>query len=284
MNKKLPKSHKQRGFIPILVILAIVIVTGVISGGGMYFYTKMQEQKKSGNAANPNIPQPQDTANSASLNSTDLKNWEKVSVDNTWNLYKMTYLGFSIKIPKEMYFPGALCTYSTKNGDHSYRPQGGIVPVTLLNKPGNAVFVNATYSALAGESVDDGRHYYSKCNKTVVDFDNLNDDPIGTAYWDIKVKQIENDADLLAFARDNFGSSCTVKKTAAGDGIYDVSIVSDGKDLGESGCPINYMYAFKYSPEKKLAVTWALGQACTFVESDQFDCNDDSALKSFKFL
>ena len=54
--------------------------------------------------------------------------------------------------------------------------------------------------------------------------------------------------------------------TAANNKVYDVKILGDGLELGESLCGINYIYVLKYVPEAKMVYTYDLGQAYTFAK------------------
>ena len=295
------KLLNQKG-ISIPFVLLIVALTA-FGSAGLYlasknnFITKNDTKKelvKKDKGPQGNIPskpddsdedekdEPTDALDSASLNSTDMKDWEKAGIDSSWDLYKMTYLGFSVNIPSNMWILNAECSYNSAEGDHSYRPKGGLVPVQLINTEKSVFFANNTYTELSGETVEGGTHYYSKCKENIVDLSNIAE--FGSHYWHFITETVKNDAELLAFARQNYGPTCGIAKTASPDqaGTFDVQIQSGGME--DEGCPVNFIYKFKYYPEKDIAVKWDLGQACTFWSHEDGICYDGAINGTFKFL
>lgn len=90
--------------------------------------------------------------------------------------------------------------------------------------------------------------------------------------WRILAKSVPTDADLDAWIKELYGSGCQLGELtpAFQPGVMNVGIKGDGKDLGDTDCPINYKIIFKYSETKKMAYTWAMGQDYRFV-NDMYD-------------
>lgn len=103
--------------------------------------------------------------------------------------------------------------------------------------------------------------------------------------WAILVANANDDAAVDSFIKERYGSGCSLgeKKLSSHDGVYDVSIKGDGKDLGETACPINYVTAIKYSPSLHRVAAWDIGQDCSFFTSSSM-CLDFSMANSFKFI
>ena len=79
-------------------------------------------------------------------------------------------------------------------------------------------------------------------------------------------KDIHSDDELDAFIKSRYGSGCSLgEQVASGqDGVYDVRILGDGKDLSETLCPLNYVTVVKYFPGGNKAIAWDLGQGPMF--------------------
>jgi hypothetical protein len=97
----------------------------------------------------------------------------------------------------------------------------------------------------------------------------------------VKKTGIGTDAQLLSFIRRWYGPGCGIlEKTATSQaGTYDVHIAGDTTDDKAEGsrCPLNFLYALKYSPARKTAVTWKVGQ------DGRFDDLDHDMIDSFRF-
>ncbi|MFH1294972.1 MAG: hypothetical protein ABIH84_00055 [bacterium] len=289
------KSIRSKGIaLPLVLIIVALVIGSGITGAFLATRNSSDQNASALNSLERRLNQltnkqtndsgtDENVDDSASLNSTDLKDWERLGVDSTWDMYKMNYLGFSVRVPRQMYIPNAGCSYEESNGKHSYRPKGGYAEVRLFNTKDTALFVNNDFSQLGDETEDsEGYHYYGKCTKLVVGLDNIH--LSGTHYWEFVTSEIGSDKELTQFVRDYYGPGCDVTKKASAvqPGTYDVWIESGGME--DSSCPINFMYTIKYSPTKKLAVIWNRGQSCTFVANADWLCNDDEVNSSFRFL
>lgn len=201
--------------------------------------------------------------------------------------YTNTNLAFSLNLPTHMFpFYGG-CQYN--EAEQSYRPKTAYVPVKTF-EDGNSVYISHEYYyQLGGERIITQGvgtvSYYSTCDKVTNRLDLVKDaNNFHEEKWKITVEAVRNNNELTDFIKKEYGSGCNLEKQQLSKqiGIYDISIKGDGKDLGETKCPINYMIALKYSPEKQKVATWILGQACTFFTEDQ-GCLDSKIAESFRF-
>ena len=202
-----------------------------------------------------------------------------VSLDETWNLYTNNQYGFSIKFPKKS-TGAAPCLWSTENGDHSYRPKSGLVPVAVLEK-GNLVYLTHEFTyKLTGEENEGGRSFFSGCDKQIISLTNVQDESIG---WQIEIKEINSDEELTAFIKSTYGQGCQLgqKKPSTQEGVFDVEIPSD-----HDTCWMNFRYVLKYVPEKKRVFSWGMGQASAFFleQNGNYTHYDEEMAKSFKVL
>jgi len=198
---------------------------------------------------------------------------EMVSLDETWNQYVNYRLGFSIKFPKTMVTFYGSCRWNEENGDHSYRPDPAIVPVKVFEDVDTVYIAGEYYHELAGETTEttaDGgmRYYYAECNKVNNSLALLQDpENHYQQMWKMVVKDIYNDDELDGFIKSRYGAGCSLGEKVASeqqDGVYDVRIQGDGKDLPETQCPLNYGTVLKYYPQANRVIAWDLGQAYTF--------------------
>lgn len=278
------------------MIISLVLITAVVVGGGVYFWLITQTKK-----APTSSTQTQLTPTSQSeqpLTSTappisqpagaDYPLEPKfISLDEAWNKYDDPIAGFSLKVPKLMIEPYASCKYVDTAGDHSYRPQEGPVPVKFFLDKG-VVYLAAEYTyKLGGETKDaSGRTYYSKCDKTpnsviiLADRENYH-----SPAWEISIKTINSDIELEQFLKNRYGEGCKLgeKKPFTQEGVFDIQILGDGLDLGETKCPINYMTKVLYYPAGKKVAAWNIGQACGFAYPDFDNCKDSEMTNSFRF-
>lgn len=200
------------------------------------------------------------------------------SIDNTWNLYTNNVHGYSIKIPKMATEYGGTCT----NGKLS----DSLVPVK--NYDGFGTYI--TYEYFYEYPIN------NTCKKTITDLNIIdvranqwktgNGNPLMVpGNWHIITSKIENDSDLDYFIKTNYGTGCSLgAKSLSSTGVYDVKIQGDGLELDKTKCPINYVYALKYSPEFHKAATWAVGQSIVFSSADFKQSYDEEMINSFKFI
>jgi hypothetical protein len=201
------------------------------------------------------------------------------SLDNTWNLYTNNLLGFSIKIPKTASEYGGVCT----NG----KLDTGLVPVkTFSDDLGTYITFEYFYEYPTNNN----------CQKTTTNLNIIDqranqwkngtgNNLIVPGNWHIITTKVDNDNDLENFIKTNYGTGCKIgAKSLSPSGVYDVKILGDGLDLGTTKCPINYIYALKYSPDLHKAATWGIGQAVVFSSSGYKQEYDSDMVNSFKFI
>jgi len=211
---------------------------------------------------------------------------EITDLDDTWNQFTDHRLGFSIEFPKEMVTFRGSCTWNEE--ESSFRPELAPVPVQIFEDT-DAVYIAAEqYYELAGERRDGGRAYYDECNLVTNSLELLQDpDGFKEPYWELVVKDIHSDAELDSFIKERYGAGCSAGEQVSStqDGVYDVKIQGDGKDLAESQCPMNYVTVVKYYPEGNKVVAWDRGQANSFVADVSYQVVYDQEMEdSFRFL
>lgn len=260
----------SKGFAAIIILLVLLLIIG---GAAYYFFAI----KKASFVIPTPLPSPISSISpSVGPTSTPEKS-TMTSIDSTWNLYTNNVFGFSIKVPKTAYEFAETCVDG--------KLDTGPAPVKVFDDPMGAYI---TYEFFYEYPVD------NKCQKTVntlsiVDqranqWKSGNGNPLfDPGNWHIINANIQNDAELEQFVKDNYGSSCKVgDKKISSAGVYDVQVLGDGLDLEITKCPINFILALKYSPELKKAATWSVGQSSIFSSKD--GSYDPEMIASFKFL
>ena len=105
--------------------------------------------------------------------------------------------------------------------------------------------------------------------------------------WHIVIFDVEDEARLDSVIKQKLGSGCRYKSKIATDfpDNYRVEIDGDGKDLGETLCPVNYANYIIYSPLLKRVAFWSVGQECNIGLGFMSDnCFDGEISDSFHFL
>lgn len=216
------------------------------------------------------------------------------SIDQIWNLYTNSTLGYSIKIPKTSMAYAGKCAYIEKN-DHSFRVFDDLVPVVVLEASNGVYISNEYFFEPSGVTKENGTSYFSACDKTLISSTLLDERRIQVgsirkptpSNWLIQTKTVNNEDELLSFVKEKYGQGCKLGPQKLNEnGVIDVEIATDLKlkTLENSTCPINYKYALKYSSEKKLAATWGIGQEIIFSGPNHKPAYDQIMIDSFKFL
>lgn len=260
----------------LVLLLLTVVVCAVFFGSAGFFLGKQTVRTQ------PFVSSQVSSTGPLSVTSTP-------APEQTPNLgtYTNNKLAFSIHIPSHMVVFGGGCQYNQT--EQSYRPQTSAVPVVTF-EDGNSVYLTHDYYYFLGGEQKTTRGVgtvssFSTCNKVTNTLELLKDQKnFHENKWKIIVETVKNDTELNSFIQKTYGSGCHVgeQQPSKQEGVYDVTINGDGKDLGETQCPINYLLALKYYPEKQKVATWALGQACTFFTEDQ-TCLDSQISESFRF-
>ena len=211
---------------------------------------------------------------------------EIASLDETWNQYTNYELGFSIKFPKEMAAMLGSCYWNEEQG--SYRPEMAFLPVQVFEDADAVYIAPEHYFELAGERVDGGTHYYDECNQITNSLELLRDHDIPMLqFWKLVTQEIHDEGELESFLKARYFSGCSLGEQVASaqEGVFDVKILGDGKDLAVSQCPMNYGYVVKYFPSGGRVIAWNTGQAYTFLSAVDWSAGYDfEMIESFQFL
>jgi hypothetical protein len=265
------------------IISAAAAGAVIIIGAGYYYATQKQKNTDSivtysnpSPSLQPTISTSTTTAPSPTIMATGS---QLVSLDNTWNQYTNSGLGFTLKIPKETW-EQISCTKE----NNSYHTELGLVPIKVFEDT-KSIYIKSEYThKVSGESQQaDGTYTFSKCDKVVTSLSTLKAEQAVT--WNIKIVPINSDAELDQFLKQEYGKSCSLgtKTAATQTGVFDIQIKGDGKDLAETECPINYRTVVKYYPAKHVIAKWDMGQDDSFGDG-KGTSYDDEMKKSFKFL
>lgn len=267
-----------------VISLSVFLLISLFFNG--YLFLQFSQFKKQ-ESVKPNLyPTP---STEISPIPTREKTSELISLDNVWNLYTNYRLGFSIKVPK-IATGGAPCVWKgEKEGDHSYRPASGPVPVKIFEDE-NGIYINHEYRyKLTGETKEGNeaqgyRSFFSDCEKETITLDILKTERPQT--WNIISEKVTSDQELETFIDRHFHPSCSLgeKKQSDQIGFFDVIIRGTDPTMKNNTCWLNYDYVMKYSPEKQRAFTWDIGQACSFNYNEYNNCYDQEMRKSFKIL
>ena len=210
-----------------------------------------------------------------------------VSLNDEWNRYTNSDMGFSIDIPKKTFSGSGACTAPTKDDD-SYRQEMAMVPIKIFNSENNSIYIAQEYFyKLDGQKNERHGTTFSKCDKYNTSLREIEDKDNSSEIdqWNIKSEDINNDQELEKFIKTTYGSTCEIKsKTEASqEGVYDIRIEGDGKDPDETSCNISYVFNIKYNPSMHRVIYWGIGHSYNF--SDSLDkAYDEKMTISFKFL
>jgi hypothetical protein len=216
-----------------------------------------------------------------------------VRLDETWFQYINYQFGFSINFPRTAISPYGACNWTEENSDHSYRPEPSYVPLKVFEDGDTTYIAGEYYNELSGETKEtsaDGatRSFFSECQAVTNDLALLqNPDNFYQTAWKIVAGEVHDDAELEAFLKSQYGSGCSLgeKVASSQDGVYDIRIQGDGKDLGETQCPLNRVLVVKYYPAGNRVVTWDRGQAPEFAADANYSrIYDQEMVNSFQFL
>jgi hypothetical protein len=206
--------------------------------------------------------------------------------DETWRQFTDYRLGISIRFPREMATFRGSCTWKEDEG--SFRPEPALVPVQIFEDTDAVYIAPEYYHELAEEWQDGGRTYYDACNLVTNSIELLQDpNAFKEPYWELVVEDVQNEAELDGFIKARYGSGCSVGEQLPSlqDGVYDVRIQGDGKDLAESQCPLNFATVVKYFPAGNKVVAWDRGQSYSFPADVNYSVVYDQEMEdSFRFL
>jgi hypothetical protein len=190
----------------------------------------------------------------------------------TWPTYQNTRLGISLRYPPHI-----------KDGTVEFV------------EAGNIVFVTNSTSDLYAHRND----LPNESNQEILDAAKKYMD--GLVAWAIVTGDAHSKADLSSFIANLKGCEIGPLGTTTQSGVYNVGLVPvkpgppDDPNGPDSSCWINWIMAFKYSPEHQRAAKWDIGQEGRFILSSSdvddpncdevYVCAADSAMKaSFRFI
>ncbi len=207
------------------------------------------------------------------------------SPPEVWQTYTNSQLGFSIEYPQMV------------TGIYRCSPYKDFwVPVKVFEDNASGITYIAQEHYYEASYSSDLNDYIGPCEKNTYSLEALKKERQNYGpflAWAINIKNINNDAELAKFIKDNYGPSCFVKdkKTGNQDGVYDITI--EGIDWAKNGdpepvmtCGWNYQYKILYAPEKNKIMSARLGQDCLFQNNPtakSYVCADDRMIDSFKF-
>lgn len=172
-----------------------------------------------------------------------------LDIPDDWSRYENRRLGFSMSLPPRADIGG-----------------GATSPVRAFDAGGSIVFIATE----------------ERSGRQTNTFDSLAASFPGVPAWRIETRDVSTYDQLVEFVRERFGAGCALGDTDMrrdDDGTLDLRIKGGG--LADASCPVNYQYAIKFSPTKKKAAAWELGQAVTFTESGK--PLDEAMVRSFAF-
>lgn len=275
----IPITPKNNNFYKYLFFVTVVLLLGLVAG--FYFVLNNKINKLNITETSTNSTP---TINLSSTTTPTSQESTLTEYDSTHNLYTNNKFGFSLIIPKS-----ALSSVECKKEADSYRPASGLVPVTFFENNETIYLAADNFYSLIGEQrASDGRTNYSGCEKGKTTFDLVEKKHIDISSLKIYVTNVKNDTEIENYFKSKYGSGCRLGEKIESDtpGVYGLEILSDGKDLETSQCPINGSIEAMYSPTRNKLVIFSLGQACNLSKSTSFGgaCDDTKIVKSLKFL
>ncbi len=208
-----------------------------------------------------------------------------IEKDANNNLYTNNKFGFSLTIPK--FASGSV---ECKKEPDSYRPNSGNVSINFFENKETIYLAADNFYSLTGEQkTSEGISNFSRCEKLKTNFELIEEDKVSSGNitsLKIYAANIKNDEELEQFIKSKYGSGCKLGKKTKIDTTeaFDVSILGDGKELGESECPMNFMVKLRYNQTKGKLVLFELGQACNLAKNSTGDsCYDSKIVDSLNF-
>lgn len=246
------------------MVAVLVVLVVVLAGTTIYFALSKNAFAPSSSQTAPaesmagKIPAATNQTPAQGQNTTTSNLNPKIkSLDNKWNLYTNEQLGFSIKIPKQIYM--------------------GIVPEYKGNCPdkeGVNVFEDEKFVYISEEYSYSSKQ--EQCKRTNLESaearNKAGTDSSGymAGGWFINTDNAKNDQELLRFIKENLGDDCIIGAKKADQyqpEAFDITI--GNKPQGE--CIMNFSYKFLYSPKAGKLVEVSMGQDRGFLLSPYTD-------------
>jgi hypothetical protein len=215
---------------------------------------------------------------------------EIIPINPEWNTYINHRLGFSMNIPTSMYRSDAGCVWK-EDGDNSWRPEGGHVPVTVIEGEDRVYITSESIAILTqATQIPSGngyRYVYGGCERLKNSLEMVANREYSSYIWEIAIRPIESEADLEDLIDAYYGACYSVGEILPLEGkdYYQVKVEGDGKSVEDSECLLRGGYEFVYSPEFRIAATWGTGQMVHFSSGESNEVpKDGEMISSFTFL
>lgn len=230
------------------------------------------------------------TASTAGFASPGPSYVEVISIDTAWNHYVNHRLGFAMDVPTSMFRDDATC-YWHEEGDYSYRPEAGKLPVVVIEGE-DRIYITSQYDMVLTRptQIASGAGYtykYGGCELRENDVELLANRDYTSYIWEIILRPIATDADLEALIDEVYGECFSLGEISPVEGkdYSRVQVLGDGKPVEESECLLRGGYTFFYSPDLQIAATWLTGQSIHFPsEGLNQGSQDGRMIDSFEFV
>lgn len=268
------------------LIGTISVVIGVTLLGGTIAYRKSQSntnEEKTTQQNPPVTPSPTTTPSVA----VDIN---KIT-DSEFSTYSNSTLGLTMKLPKTAVNQYGGCQFI--GAYDSYTSQYAKSPLLVFEDVKNSSLYIAFdhYYQLSGKTNESGAMSYSDCKLVKNSADTIasalkNDPDFSGSLWEISYQKVQNENELEKFIQSEHGDACIIKEQIElSPGVFDVRIVNSAPQ--SNTCMLNYNYILQYNANKKVAVSWNLGQTDTvFRDYDPdyeiFQAYDEYIIKSFQ--
>ena len=295
-SNTLEQPTKNNNTYKYLFFISIIILVGVIIGFYLILNNKITQlsNKQTNNLTSTQTKTDQEIITENEIISTVIPtvvSTEPTLTENDANnyLYTNNKIGFSLVVPKTFASDKENC----KKVDDSYQAYMGIAPVTFFENGDTFYFAGKYFYRLTGEqkiTTGSGGAYITKfsgCQKEDVSLASIKNNSYTTVFK-FYTANVKNDNELENYIKSKYGTGCKLgEKTLSSNGTYSVKILGDGKELGETQCPINFMIDTEYNPTKGKVVIFELGQDCSFnkeITPSYGKCTALEIVKSLKFL
>jgi hypothetical protein len=201
-----------------------------------------------------------------------------------WAEYTNDKLGISFMYPKKSQITE--CTRDPQTSLYQLSESSvGVGPI----ESSNTVYLSPIHHYDFGDPQQvtvngEGVTRYATCEKVLHYLAYLQELEFGP--WQIKVRTVNDEDELLQFVQEQYASGCTIASQIESDqqpGVFDIELNTTSPDEPEeSSCFINWGHVIKYSPDQKKAVQWDLGQDASFF-SPSGTAYDQQIIDSFRF-
>jgi hypothetical protein len=215
---------------------------------------------------------------------------EILPLDEDWSMYLNRRLGFSLKIPNQMFRADAGCQQHGSGEPIYFTPEPGLLPVVVLEGPDRVIITSKTDLILSSSSAATEKNpnpLHDQCEIIENSFQYAFDLDYTSYNWEIVFRQIEAEAELESLVDAYYGDCFSAGEftPVQGKDYLRGKINGDGQPVEESHCLVRWGYQLLYSPELKVAATWHTGQSIHFSDSLMTETSyDEEMIASFEFI